>query len=173
MSNPRHDIEKEISSEYLNEIFRYDEATGHLIHKRVQRGIQTGKVAGNNNTYINVKINGRLYRSHRVIWCMVHGVWPEDIMDHINGDKHDNRLSNLREANRRQNGANQPSQPSNTGYRNISWVKSANAYRVRMRTGGRRISKLRVNLNDAIKLAEEMSQQHHGVFASDEVRRDV
>lgn len=53
-----------------------------------------------------VRIKGRIYKAHRVIWLMVYGKFPEDQIDHINGVRDDNRLDNLREATQAQNQQN-------------------------------------------------------------------
>jgi hypothetical protein len=45
--------------------------------------------------YVRVRINGQYYAGHRVAWALYHGSWP-DVIDHINGDKNDNRIANLR-----------------------------------------------------------------------------
>lgn len=49
---------------------------------------------------------GRNYQAHRVIWAMAHGAWPADQIDHINGDRTDNRIANLRDVTQAQNKAN-------------------------------------------------------------------
>ena len=46
--------------------------------------------------YPHGRINGKTFRAHRVIWALVHGEWPSLQIDHINGDKADNRIDNLR-----------------------------------------------------------------------------
>ena len=57
-------------------------------------GIEAG--SKDNRGYDRVSISGRMYLKHRVIWLMVHGVWPT-VIDHINGKPSDNRLENLRD----------------------------------------------------------------------------
>lgn len=59
----------------------------------------------NNRGYLSGHIAGAAILSHRAIWAMVHGEWPEFI-DHINGDRADNRLCNLRAVSRAENNRN-------------------------------------------------------------------
>lgn len=68
-------------------------------------GRHAGKVAGNTspNGYSQVQIMDKNYRTHRVIWAMVYGVWPDGDIDHINGVRDDNRLENLRVVDRSTN----------------------------------------------------------------------
>ena len=47
--------------------------------------------------YVRIGIDGRKYTSHRLAWLYVHGVWPSDQIDHINRNRSDNRIANLRE----------------------------------------------------------------------------
>lgn len=61
-------------------------------------GRRTGMVAGSRQAkgYIQIKIGTRVFLAHRLIWFMVHGEWPQGQIDHINGVRTDNALSNLR-----------------------------------------------------------------------------
>jgi hypothetical protein len=69
--------------------------------------------------YKQVRINGSMHRVHRIIWLWVYGEIPKGmVIDHVNGDKHDNRLANLRLASRKQN--NQNRVPTRRGYKGIS-----------------------------------------------------
>lgn len=61
---------------------------------------------GNGKGYLTGKINDRRFRAHRVIWVIATGERPIADIDHINGNRSDNRLVNLREATRSQNNAN-------------------------------------------------------------------
>lgn len=69
-------------------------------------------------------IFGRTYASHRVIWALVTGRWPADQIDHINHDRADNRLDNLREVVNQQNAQNQSLRSDNkTGFVGVRWSK--------------------------------------------------
>lgn len=93
------------SVEDLRALFSYDSDTGLLTRiapRRNGSGLifsDVGKVAGyrhKQNRYWMVKVREKLYRAHRVIWAMVTGAWPEEFIDHIDGDRGNNRWSNLR-----------------------------------------------------------------------------
>lgn len=88
----------------------YDPETGVLRWKvaRAQR-VRVGDIAGSLNRYSGyqtVSLRNKGYRAHRLIWLMVHGEWPDLVIDHIDRDTANNRLSNLRLATRSQNSAN-------------------------------------------------------------------
>jgi hypothetical protein len=85
----------------VRNLFDYDADTGILAHKEYRHGRTKGDVAGCQNVfnrYWYVSVSGFSYRAHRLIWLYVYGMWPSLMIDHINGDRSDNRIINLREA---------------------------------------------------------------------------
>ena len=96
--------------------FKYDPVTGYL-YWRVNVGvkIKAGQRAGhiNKRGYACVRVNGKEYRAHRVIWLMCYGFWPNQI-DHINHARSDNRLENLRSVDVTANNRNAGPRRDNT-----------------------------------------------------------
>lgn len=99
-----------LTLEVYNERLRYEPETG-LFRWNYTRSYRAKKddVAGflGKDGYMRLSINGLPYFAHRVAWFAVYGKWPEAEIDHVNGIKSDNRLRNLREADRVLNMQNQ------------------------------------------------------------------
>lgn len=76
---------------------------------------QAGSIAGckcKSKGYILVRVNNRLMSAHRIIWMLVYGEYPSEI-DHIDGDRSNNRIENLRSVNRSGNNQNRGIQKNN------------------------------------------------------------
>ena len=100
----------DITLERAREVFHYDENTGALTWAmRPAFRCHIGDIAGgiDNKGYCSVKIDGKSYKHHRLIWFLTIGAWPSGEIDHINGIPTDNRWANLREATHAQNMQNQ------------------------------------------------------------------
>lgn len=99
----------ELTADRIRELLSYNPITGELtwIAKTSGRRKQGGKAGSKMKMgYLEIGIDGTSYLTHRVVWMIVHGHWPSDQIDHINGIRDDNRLSNLREASNIINGQN-------------------------------------------------------------------
>lgn len=105
----------------LNELLRYDPETGNLFWKEGRSNVRAGDIAGiRTESGIKVSIDGTLYLAHRVIWKMVKGDEPPDILDHRNLLNHDNIWTNIRAADPTSNNANVKARKHNeTGVKGV------------------------------------------------------
>lgn len=126
--------------------------------------------------YREGRIHNRIYRAHRVIWAIAHGEWPEQV-DHINGDRADNRLVNLRAVTRFQNARNTKLPITNTsGVMGVERHVGGTRWRARIKVNRRQIHLgYFVELSDAIaarKAAEKKYGFHANHGRADPVGRD-
>ncbi|MDE2436463.1 MAG: HNH endonuclease [Sphingomonadales bacterium] len=133
--------------------------------------IHAGSVAGGvgNHGYIQVGFAGCRYMAHRIAWAIYHGAWPEDQIDHINQDRTDNRILNLRSVSQTENSRNAKMPKNNTsGFTGIGWHKRDQKWAAYICCDGRQRSLgCFHDLNDAIavrKAAERAANFHvnHG-----------
>ena len=119
----------------LEELFDHvvvNERTGVL---KWLKGKTKGKEAGTVDTtgYKRFKFKGKMYAAHRVVWAIYKGSLPEGNLDHINGNKRDNNIHNLRLCTPSQNQANQKKSIKNTtGHKDVTFVEKLGLYRVRV-----------------------------------------
>lgn len=125
----------DLTAQQLREVLDYDHSTGQF-HWRRRKGVHhttnvryAGKPAGHpckRLGYVLLGINRRLYRAHRLAWLYIYGQWPEGDLDHINTDKMDNRIANLRIATPSQSMGNVGKPKHNTsGLKGAYWDKRA------------------------------------------------
>jgi hypothetical protein len=112
----------DLSIERARELFDCDPHRGVLFWRQ---GRFRGYIAGSLNRLdraVHVNVRGRIYLAHRLIWLLTKGEWPVHELDHINGDRADNRMKNLRDAPHAKNirnrqGANKNSKSGILGVR--------------------------------------------------------
>lgn len=118
----------ELTAERARELFEYDPETGRLVRNPSKwMGGRTPYSAGyiRSDGYLYVRADGRQYLGHRLIWLYIHGAFPcpGTEIDHLNGERNDNRASNLRCVSREFNCQNKKN------FRR--GIDSVGAYRVR------------------------------------------
>lgn len=104
------EVKCEISVDALHEHFTLDSSGLLYWKKKPKRNncVRVGAMAGATTYegYRVVRLMGVQLRVHRVVWAMTHGEWPTFVIDHINGDRSDNRPENLRDVDYCTNSAN-------------------------------------------------------------------
>lgn len=140
----------------------YDPLTGDFRWK-VRRGqASVGKIAGtpHNQGYIQIKAGEKIVLAHRLAWFVTYGKFPSCDIDHINGDKRDNRIANLRLATRSENMANTTLPRSNTsGFKGVWYFKRTGRWMAGFRKDGKSIH---LGYFDT---AEEAAEAHRIAYA--------
>jgi len=125
----------------LKELLNYDPETGVFTNKVRRSQMSVGAIAGTKTVYgyWQLWLDGKTVKAHRVAWLYVYGSWPEQQIDHIDGNPLNNRIKNLRDVSPLINQQNQHRvRKSNTsGYPGVSWHKSTQRYRASIRVDGR------------------------------------
>lgn len=153
-----------VTAERLRELLDYNPATGVFKWKPTAQKRTKGLVAGSKHRgwYWIIAIDKRQYLAHRLAWLYVHGRWPLDQIDHVNGIRFDNRIANLREATTIQNRQNR--KPKVAGLKGV-W-KYYNRWRARIYANGKCIWLGTFSTQEAASAAyREAAIKHHGEFA--------
>lgn len=156
----------ELTQDLLHELFEYRD--GEIYWKvdrpyKKTKGMKAGTTA--RSGYRQVCISNSTYLMHRVIFAMHHGYLP-DTVDHINGDRGDNRIENLRAANRFENQWNTAKPRNNTsGIKGLILDKNTGKWRAQCRINGKLHIKRFDTKQEAVNHLVTLRQAHQGEFA--------
>jgi hypothetical protein len=110
----------------LKELFAYDPLIGKFVRRERRGSARAGEIAGTDNGcgYLQIAVDRRVYVAHRMAWLYVNGTWPANQIDHVNGKRADNRISNLRLATSSENQCNTPRyKNTSTGVKGVCYHK--------------------------------------------------
>lgn len=136
---------KMLTHKKVSELLRYDPETGKIFWKvgvgrKIKAGVEAGTLMRRDcNTYRRIMIDGKLYRTHRIAWLLHFGVWPDNQIDHRDGDGLNNRIENMRDATNQENRKNQRMYRNNTsGVTGVTWDKLKGKWRSAIYVSGKR-----------------------------------
>lgn len=164
---------KNLTAERVRELLDYDPATG-IFTRRVRRGkCRAGSVAGcvAHHGYIVIYVDGTLYYAHRLAWLHYYGTWPvgerpSGGIDHVDRDKSNNRIANLRDISKRLNCQNVEIAPTNsrTGVRGVSLSRRGTFVATLIVNGERKLFKHFRTMEEARRAREAARREHHLAF---------
>lgn len=148
-----------LTPERLREVLDYDPETGAFKRRETPAGNVTSQ------GYIVIKVDQITYSAHRLAWLFVHGEWPEYFLDHIDGDKGNNKIENLRPATNGQNKAAQGPQSNNKlGLKGVS--RRGDGFVAQIKSGQKKRWLGRFATAEAASAAyEAAAREMHGDFA--------
>ena len=128
------------TQEYLKSILNYDYNTGVFTWnvckaRPISIGMEAGRI--NNDGYIGIGIDGKKYQAHRLAWYYVYGELPTCEVDHVNHDRLDNKIANLRLASATENQRNRAKNKNNTsGFCGVRKSTNCNSYTAQIGLNG-------------------------------------
>ncbi len=115
-------MKKQLTYERAHELYQYMD--GVLVNKIGRQRAPKGAVVGtpDGNGYLIAMADGVRIKVHRIVWLMHYGSWPTKAIDHVNGDRSDNRIENLRDVDQLENSRNQQRRSTNSsGVTGVFW----------------------------------------------------
>ena len=143
---------------------QYNYKDGELYHRKNGKKVVCSKTKG--QRYLRINVQGKSYALHRIIFLYHVGYFPK-VTDHIDGNRYNNRIENLREVTQQQNCLNRThTAHSKSPYKNVYWNKAANKWAVVMSVDGiRKYFSLFEDIDLADLVAQEARSKYHGAYA--------
>jgi hypothetical protein len=157
-----------LTAERVRELLDYDPQTGALTWKIARgRRFKPGAPAGAISEHARqIRVDGRNYKEHRIVWLHVHGRWPVADIDHKDGNPRNNAIDNLREATRTQNNANRRGQGRTGLPKGVHFCGRTGRYVAQITCGGRNTFLGRFNTPEHAHAAYAVAaEKHFGEFA--------
>ena len=124
------------SIDRIRELFCYDSESGSITWAARRCGVKSGCEAGTKHLgYRRVRVDSILILAHRLAWAIHYGRWPSEEIDHINQNKSDNRICNLREATHSNNMVNRNFPKGKSGVTGVS--KHKGGWQATIRVNGK------------------------------------
>ena len=160
---------KEEVSEAVKRCISYNPESGVFIWKdkfSKYSKVSIGDVAGSRGkTATKISINGIHLNAHRVAWYLFYGEWPLTFVDHKNNDPNDNRIENLRLADRAQNSANRRSKKGGSSrYLGVCYAKKSNKWQAAIGTPRTYLGQYKTE-KEAALVYNEAAERLYGEFA--------
>lgn len=158
----------------LNDLLDYNPETGLFTWKKNRGNVRAGSIAGtlHRTGYVHITINRKIYKAHRLAYKMYYGSDPVDQVDHIDCDRSNNRIANLRDATPSQNHANTKRSGTNTsGFKGVCPNPNSrkNPWRAQIEINNKNIYLGSHKTKEEAALAyEKAAKEHHGDFARTE-----
>lgn len=126
-----------LTQERLKELLEYRPETGEFTWRVPKARRSPGDPAGtpHNAGYVILKLDGIKYLRHRCAWLYIHGEWPPEQLDHVNGVRDDDRISNLRACTAGENQQNK--RPSGrSGLLGVCWCRKSSRWKAQIKKAG-------------------------------------
>lgn len=167
-----------LTQERLKKLLRYSPVVG-VFERRVGNGSRARpfrwKLAGtvHPDGYVYISLEGVLYKAHRLAWLYVFGEIPNGDLDHKDGDRSNNAISNLRLATQHQNMWNSQKLKSNSsGVKGVSFDKSSGKWVGRIKAQGKIVfNQYFDSLEQAQAEIERFREKVHGEYANHGVHK--
>lgn len=122
----------------LRKLISYDAESGELRWLVSAGRVKKGDIAGSmNKGYLSVQVGGRRIQAHRIAWAIHYGVWPEQQIDHIDTDRKNNGIKNLREVTNSENHQNRRIAKNGSFSGVLGVYKYRNKWRSQIRANGK------------------------------------
>lgn len=167
-----------VTQKRLKEVLYYNKVVGVFEWRKRGTRMNPGQMAGvsiKDRGYIMIGIDGKRYPAHHLVWLYMTGVWPENQIDHKDGDKTNNLFENLREVKPYQNSWNSAITKRNTsGVKGITYDKAAKQWRAVITVNGKKAFNKNFRTKEEAEIAIKVEREKlHGEYANHGVHKYI